>query len=162
MPPFKQLIYKNNIAEILGPREVRAGTLEPRAATGPGPSTGFAIAGFSRVASIPYHGRMVNRLVISFIGASGITLGLLYGMAQVAEIFERRDPTQYFLITDVLLRPEGARPQRPPRAAEVPQRPPVEFERPSTSLDVQAPTVDLARPGERPDMRPRLEEPAPE
>lgn len=87
---------------------------------------------------------------------------MFYGMAKVAEIFERRDPTQYFRITDVLLQPEDARPQRPPRAAEQPAAGPVEFERPEIQLDVDRPSVEIERSRTAPVTRPRLDSPGPE
>lgn len=106
---------------------------------------------------------MIGRLLIAFVGASAITLGLLFGMNGVVEIFRvRDDPTQYFGITDVLLRPDDARPRRIPRAAEQPERGTVEFERPNVPLDVERPSVDVDETQEGPRIRPQLEAPAPE
>ncbi len=105
---------------------------------------------------------MTGRLLIAFVGASAITLGLLFGMNEIVEIFRVRDSTQYFGVTDVLLRPDDARPRRIPRAAEQPERGTVEFERPDVSVDIERPSVDVDETREGPRIRPRLEERAPD
>lgn len=103
---------------------------------------------------------MVSRLLVAVVGASAITIGMLLGMSEFAEIFERRDPTQYFRITDVLVRPDDGKPERIPRAGAQPERGTVEYERPDTELGVERPTVDVESRADTSAARPELEAPA--
>lgn len=102
---------------------------------------------------------MYARYVLAFVGASGITLGMLYGMNEIVEIFQRRDATQYFPITDVRVLPGDSRPRPIPRAGRQPERGDIEFDRPDVSLDVEQPSVQLEGASDAPRIRPRLEAP---
>lgn len=104
--------------------------------------------------------RMVHRLLFAVVGAAAITVAMLLGMSEFAEIFERRNPMQYFQITDVLMRPDDAKPERIPRAGTQPERGPAEYERPDVELGVERPSVELENRTDTPAARPELDEPA--
>jgi hypothetical protein len=52
---------------------------------------------------------MLRRLLLATAGAATITIGMLLGMSGVVELFEQRDPTRYFSITDFIPAPPGRR-----------------------------------------------------
>lgn len=100
---------------------------------------------------------MWQRFLIAAIGAAAITLGLFYGMSEVAQLFTRRSPDFYYRVMDFIPGPDG--PQRPRLVLpEIPpDRPQLEFE-PGAAVKLETTPQFSDDPGVAAPA-PRLEEP---
>ena len=88
---------------------------------------------------------MFLRVLIAIIGAAIITVTMLLSMSEFSRMFRERDGERFFLINDMVPRPERGRPERPPAAALPPQRTIADYE-----VEDPANLIDrLASPQER-------------
>lgn len=89
---------------------------------------------------------MILRLLIAIIGAGLVTVTMLYGMSEFTAMFRQRGTDKFFLITDILPRPDPGRPARPPAAALPPARTSVEYAPGEIGIQVEIrPEADAAR-----------------
>jgi hypothetical protein len=84
---------------------------------------------------------MILRVLLSLVGAVVITSSLLLGMDAVTSIFRERDTTRYYRISDVQLRSNDGRPDRPAPVPLLPETPESAVELPSSRVDIEAPTA---------------------
>lgn len=106
---------------------------------------------------------MILRLLVAIVGASIITVTMLYGMSEFAAMFRHRNGDKLFLVTDILPRPDPGRPVRPPAAALPPARTEVEYRPGNVGVPLDAPSGPEAGLAVGPEaVPPTLEEtPAP-
>ncbi len=77
---------------------------------------------------------MIARVFIALIGAVLITGTLLLAMNSVTTVFRERDGARFFRISDVIVRPDDGRPERPAPVLPQPDRPEADIELPSRRL----------------------------
>jgi len=102
---------------------------------------------------------MFLRLLIAITGAGLITATMLFGMSEFTAMFRQRGTDKFFLITDILPRPDPGRPVRPPPAALPPARASVEYRAGDLGISVAARVEPEPGLGAGPEaVPPKLEE----